>query len=290
MEPESPEIPVPFPNILFLGSFRGGDLVLLAYDRGINRFALFQHFIVQGLREDANIIYAYYSTNLVAPFKKEIAERKVTLYELRNGVEGLISLISSMKHEAPGDTRRISVVLDFSRPEDLPAVIGILPFLKDRSGSGVLFSGVVALDLNILDDASFREMASVIPSVIFVSEKTNILAFPDVLRSPGVAGILPLDVVDSVVRHSLEQLILMRLGLPVSGFDILRDISDRFHVEIPLARVYSYLYTLETKGLVTTEIRGRAKLYVPTENGRIFIRRRLSDLQAAHEFILGYKR
>ena len=82
----------------------------------------------------------------------------------------------------------------------------------------------------------------------------------------------------------------MNLEQPVSGFDILKDISDRFHVEIPLARVYSYLYTLENKGLVTTQIRGRAKIYIPTGEGRVFIDRRLHDIRAAHEYILGYGR
>ena len=82
----------------------------------------------------------------------------------------------------------------------------------------------------------------------------------------------------------------MNLKQPVSGFDILKDISDRFHVDIPLARVYSYLYNLESIGLVTMETRGRSKVYVPTEKGRIFIDMRLHDFQVAHEFILGYKR
>jgi two-component system, response regulator PdtaR len=80
----------------------------------------------------------------------------------------------------------------------------------------------------------------------------------------------------------------MNLKQPVSGFDIIKDISDRFHVEIPLARVYSYLYNLEDKGLVSTQIRGRAKMYAPTDCGRVFIEKRLDDLRAAHEHILGY--
>ena len=113
------------------------------------------------------------------------------------------------------------------------------------------------------------------------------MTFPAVPKSPAIAGIIPQDIVDSVVKHSLEQLILMSLKQPVTGFDILKDISDRFHVEVPLARVYSYLYNLENKGLLTTQIRGRAKIYVPTATGHVFIDMRLHYLRAAHEYILG---
>ena len=132
-----------------------------------------------------------------------------------------------------------------------------------------------------------QEISAIIPSIIFISNTTNVIAFPAVSRGSSIAGIISQDIVDSVVKHSLEQLILMNLKQPVSGFDILKDISDRFHVEIPLARVYSYLYNLENTGLVTMETRGRSKVYVPTEKGRVFIDMRLRDLQAAHEFILG---
>jgi len=282
------ETPISSRNLIFLaGSV--GDISFLAYDHAADRFVFFRHFITHGLGEHAPVVYAYYSTNLVTLFKKEIAEKKLVLYELHRGLDGLLALIHALSRKG-GHPSRVHVVLDFSRPCDLHPVLDLLRTTQGTAGSPAGVSGVVACDLGSLTDESLWEIAAAIPSLMFISGAQNAIAFPAVARGCDIAGIVPQEIVDSVVRHSLEQLILMNLDQPVSGFDILKDISDRFHVEIPLARVYSYLYNLENKGLVTTQIRGRAKIYVPTKEGRGFIDQRLADFRAAHEYVLGYQR
>jgi hypothetical protein len=266
------------------------DISLLAYDHDANRFAFFQHVISHGISSQTQVIYAYFSTNLIAHFKQEIARRKIILYELRNGINGLAALVNEHGNPVSGTSGRVHVVVDFSRQCDLPGVLALIRDWKDPLAIPGLISGIVAFDLNLLDEKFLHEISAVIPSVIVLSGTTNLTTFPAGSRGPVIAGIIPQDIVESVVKHSLEQLILMSLKQPVTGFDILKDISDRFHVEVPIARVYSYLYDLENKGLVTTQIRGRSKIYIPTAPGRVFIDKRLYDLQAAHEYILGYGR
>ncbi|MFA4876247.1 MAG: helix-turn-helix transcriptional regulator [Methanoregula sp.] len=287
MDHTPPEPLLPSHKTVFLAGSLGA-LSLVAYDSDANRFALLQHFITHGLCDDAQVLYACYSTSLTARFKKEISERKIILYELRNGVDGLAAIFSDLCHAASGNPLKIHVILDFSREGDLDRVLELIRSMQEKRGSMVTVSGIVACDIRILDDKFLHELSALIPSVIILSDQKNLLSFPEVAMGQGIAGIIPQDIVDSVVRHSLEQLILMNLKQPVSGFDIIKDISDRFHVEIPLARVYSYLYTLEDKGLVSAQIRGRAKMYVPTDPGRVFIGKRLEDLRTAHALILGY--
>ena len=95
---------------------------------------------------------------------------------------------------------------------------------------------------------------------------------------------------DGVVKKSLEVLILSCLNRPVSGFDILKEINNRFHVIIPLARVYTYLYELEKDGVLVTRISGRSKMYVPTEQGDAFIIQRLNELTTAYDQVLGVRK
>jgi hypothetical protein len=285
--PVEPHLSIP--KKLFLGGSLG-DISFMIYDHSVNRFAFFQHYISHALEEETPVVYAYYSTNLITSFKKEIAEKKIILYELRKGINGLKTLVDGFYKPEACKTGRIHVVFDFSHQCDLHLIIEFLRAIKNIKESPVSVSGIVAFDLHIISDENMQEISAIIPSVIFISNTSNLIAFPAVLKGSGIAGIVSQDIVDSVVKHSLEQLILMNLQQPVSGFDILKAISDRFHVEIPLARVYSYLYDLENKRLVTTMTRGRAKIYVPTEEGRMYIKTRLHDLQAAHEFILGYRR
>jgi two-component system, response regulator PdtaR len=263
------------------------NISLLAYDHEVNRFAFFQHFLTHGISGQAQVIYAYFSTNLVTYFREEIAERKIILYELRNGIDGMEALLNDHCRQGPNKPGRVHIVLDFSRECDLSRVLSFIRTLKNTWATSGSVSGIVAFDLDILDEKFLHEVSAHLPSVIVLSATTNLVTFPADSTGPGIAGIIPQDIIDSVVKHSLEQLILMNLEQPVTGFDIIKDISDRFHVEVPLARVYSYLYNLENKGLVTTQIHGRAKIYVPTASGRILIDKRLHDLRAAHEYILG---
>jgi two-component system, response regulator PdtaR len=280
---------IPSRKTIFLtGSLH--DISLLAYDRNANRFAFFRHFITHGVSAGNQVIYAFFSTNLVAHFRQEIADRKIILYELRNGLDGLAALVREHTRPGPGEPGRVHIVADFSRQCNLIQVNAFIRDWKDQTATPGSVSGIVAFDIDLVDDGFLHEMSAVIPGIIVLTGTTNLAAFPAISKGPMIAGIVPQDIVESVVKHSLEQLILMGLKQPVTGFDILRDISDRFHVEVPIARVYSYLYDLENKGLLTTQIRGRAKIYVPTAPGRLFIDKRLHDIQVAHEYVLGYQR
>ena len=169
-------------TIFLAGSLH--DISFLAYDHGVNRFTFFEHFITHGLGEQAQVIYAYYSTNLVTTFKKEIHERKIVLYELHNGANGLAALIDGFCHRESCTSGRIHVVVDFSRECDLHPVLDLLRTIKSLNGSHVSVSGIVAFDLGTLNDEYLREISAILPSVIFISDTTNVIAFPAVSRAP----------------------------------------------------------------------------------------------------------
>lgn len=273
-------------TVFLAGVSHGFSLFL--YDNDDNRFTVMRHFISHAVGQQVKIIYAYYSTTLIAPFKKEITGGDITLFELRNGLDQLESIIADHCHEGTEINKRLCIVIDFSRNVDIFLVISLLQKIKKAMACSVHISGVISYSINNITLKELQQIRTEIPSVIVLSDNKNILAFTTADHAPEISGILPQDIVESVVKHSLEPLILMHLDRAVSGIDIIHNISDRFHVEIPLARVYSYLYNMEDKGLVTTELRGRSKIYIPTESGRLFIRQRLQDLHAAHEYILGY--
>jgi DNA-binding PadR family transcriptional regulator len=53
------------------------------------------------------------------------------------------------------------------------------------------------------------------------------------------------------------------------------EINERFHVTIPLAGVYTYLYELEKNEILTTTLRGNSRIYYPTKEGVVYIKERL---------------
>jgi len=54
---------------------------------------------------------------------------------------------------------------------------------------------------------------------------------------------------------------------PLSGYDIISLIHKRFNILVSSGTVYSLLYSLERKGLVTADMDQRKRVYTLTEKG-----------------------
>ena len=99
--------------------------------------------------------------------------------------------------------------------------------------------------------------------------------------------IVPQATLDDVVKKMLEPVILSILEKPISGYDIVHEIHNRYKVLIPQARIYTYLYELQDKGYLEMKVSGKSKLYSPTETGKKYIRQRLNEFKFVFQHILG---
>lgn len=77
------------------------------------------------------------------------------------------------------------------------------------------------------------------------------------------------------------------LEKPISGYDIVHEIHNRYKVLIPQARIYTYLYELQENGYLEMKISGKSKLYSPTEPGKKYIHQRLNEFKYVFQHILG---
>jgi DNA-binding PadR family transcriptional regulator len=67
----------------------------------------------------------------------------------------------------------------------------------------------------------------------------------------------------------MDMLILAELqNKPLSGYDIIGLIHQRFNVLVSSGTVYSLLYPLERKGLVTADLETRKRVYTLTDKGK----------------------
>ncbi|MBE0516570.1 MAG: PadR family transcriptional regulator [Methanophagales archaeon] len=121
-------------------------------------------------------------------------------------------------------------------------------------------------------------------------EKEITVSFSTSSYPPQSLDVVPQRIVEEIVRKSVEPLILTFLRKPISGYDILKEINNRYHVLLPRARVYSTLYDLENRGLVKIIVRGKSKIYVPTEVGEKYIEEKLKDFHSVYAHILGIER
>jgi DNA-binding PadR family transcriptional regulator len=80
--------------------------------------------------------------------------------------------------------------------------------------------------------------------------------------------------------------VLSLLFRPVSGYDLVREIHNRYRVLIPQARIYTLLYELEEEGYLEVKASGKSKIYSPTDKGRKYIHQKLSEYKFVFQHIL----
>jgi DNA-binding PadR family transcriptional regulator len=75
---------------------------------------------------------------------------------------------------------------------------------------------------------------------------------------------------EALIKHFLDTIVLTKLRdtNPLSGYDTIGFIHERFDVLVSSGTVYSLLYSLERKGLVKAEWTEGKRLYVLTEKGK----------------------
>jgi len=81
--------------------------------------------------------------------------------------------------------------------------------------------------------------------------------------------------------------VLSLLDKPISGYDIVREINNRYHVLIPQARIYAILYSLEEQGYLEMRTSGKSKLYAPTEKGKQYIAQKKEEFKSTFQHIMG---
>jgi len=72
-----------------------------------------------------------------------------------------------------------------------------------------------------------------------------------------------------IVQNFLDAVILLALMKhPLSGYDVISFVHNKFHVWLSSATVYSYLYALERDGLIKGAYAQRKRVYALTERGK----------------------
>ena len=102
-------------------------------------------------------------------------------------------------------------------------------------------------------------------------------------------SVVPQAMVDEIVKKSLEPVVLSFLGKPISGYDVIHEIHNRYKVLVPQARIYSLLYSLQKKGYLEMRTSGKSKLYFPTDKGRVYIGQKMNEFKFIFQHILGAK-
>jgi DNA-binding PadR family transcriptional regulator len=181
----------------------------------------------------------------------------------------------------------LQILIDFSETEDSGDIIAVNKLILSKKEKGIPISGIIAINIGMIDHTLIRLFAEGIPKIIVSTGKETTLSFAHQTFPAESVSIVPQATIDDVVKKSLELVVLSLLDKPISGNDIVHEIHNRFNVLIPQARVYMLLYDLEQNGYMEIKMSGKSKLYYPTEKGRKHISQKLNDIRLVFKHILG---
>ncbi len=96
--------------------------------------------------------------------------------------------------------------------------------------------------------------------------------------------------IQNVVKSHLDVIILSLLSeKPMCGYDLIKEIFEKYNVFLSQGTVYPLLYSLKDEGIVQAEfMKGnmRTKMYAVTQEGKQIIEKKIDEFIEAEEYIL----
>ncbi len=265
------------------------DIILYLYtDQSVTEPA-FRFAIEEGLKKGGRNLFAYQKATVQRYFLPEIQKGALATKRVKKGeLYTLLKLLQqcTATHPVSGKGDPLQLLLDFHDTGEFGDMVAIRDLVLGKKAEGLPISGIIALNIGELDHTQIRSFSEGLSRIIVSTGKDTMLSFAHKALPAESLTVVPQATLEEVVKKSLEPVVLSLLSHPVSGYDLVREIHNRYRVLIPQARIYTLLYELEEAGYLEVKASGKSKLYSPTEKGRRHIRQKLSEYRFVFQHIL----
>jgi CheY-like chemotaxis protein/DNA-binding PadR family transcriptional regulator len=265
------------------------DIVLFLYTDQVVKDPIFKFALEEGIKKGGRNLFAYFQSTLPKYFPKEIQKQDLYTHRIkRNEVFFLLPVLEKCTESLinAGTTNSLQILLDFSETEEFDDILAIRKLLLLKKGELAPVSGIIAINIGKIDHTLIKILAEGIPKIIVSTGKETTLSFAHHTFPAESVSVVPQSTIDDVVKKSLEPVVLSLLDKPISGYDIVHEIHNRYKVLIPQARVYTLLHELLENGYLEIRVSGKSKLYCPTEKGKKHISQKLNDFKQVFQHIL----
>jgi len=266
------------------------DIILFLYTDRIAKEPIFKFAIEEGLKKGGRNLFAYSHSTVQKYFMKEIQNGELTTRRIKgNEVLSLVQLFKKCTESSQkmGTNVSLQILFDFSETEQFNDIIAVKNAILSKKENGFPIYGIIALNIEKIDHSLIKSVSEGISRIIVSTGKDTLLSFAHHSFLPESVSIVPQETIDEVVKKSLEPVVLSLLEKPISGYDIVREIYNRYKVFIPQARVYTILYDLQQNGYLEMKTSGKSKLYSPTVKGREHFKQKLNEFKVIFQHILG---
>jgi len=283
---------VPESRAVLLNGFFS-DITLFFYSRTSDKAPLFIHSLSHGITIGELTVYGYYQSCIGETFLKDIVSGNMMVYNItKKGIEGVQPFLNECCDSitVSRDHFALRFLFDFSMVDDFSQILAIKSYVLNKRDRGFPVSGVFAFSLGAMNRDQMKIFSQNIPRVVVSGGDEMLLSFSENTYDTTSVEIVSRDIMENIVKKSLEPIVLSFIQKNATGNKILQAINDKYHIFVPQSRVYSMLYELEKKGIVKSEQRGKMKTYHPTREGQKYIEDTLNEFQAAYRHIFGGKK
>ncbi len=266
-----------------------GIILFLYVDPSVKE-PIFKFAIEAGIQKGGRFFFAYHQSVLQKYFLEEISKGLLFTRRIKKGeLFFLPRILEKCTSSLPADNAqgKLQVVFDFSDTEEFDDIVEVKNMILAKKEAGVPITGIIAVNMANLDHDRIRLISEGIAKIIISTGKDTTISFTHNSFPAEAISVVPQSTIEDVVKKLLEPVILSTLEKPISGFDIVHEIHNRYNVLIPQARIYSFLYELQSKGYLEMKVSGKSKLYYPTEIGKKYIRQRLNEFKFVFQHIIG---
>jgi CheY-like chemotaxis protein/DNA-binding PadR family transcriptional regulator len=265
------------------------DIVLYLYTEQVSKEPIFKFALEEGIKKGGRNLFAYTHSTLQKYFLKEIQKQELFTRRVKgNEIFALLPVLEKCTeslHDA-GMSTSLQILFDFSETEEFNDLLAVKKLLFLKKESGIPVAGIIAVNMKNMDHMMIQSLSEGISKIIVSTGKETTLSFAHHSFPAGSVSIVPQATIDDVVKKSLEPVVLSLLDRPISGYDIVHEIHNRYNVLIPQARVYTLLYELLEDGYLEIKVSGKSKLYSPTEKGKKHFSQKLNDFRQVFRHIL----
>ena len=223
------------------------DIVLFLYTDQVAKEPIFKFALEEGIKKGGRNLFAYFQSTLPKYFPKEIQKKELYTHRIkRNEVYSLLPVLDKCTESLldSGTPDSLQILLDFSETEEFDDILAIRKLLLAKKENGIPVCGILAMNIGKIDHTLIQSLAEGIPKIIVSTGKETTLSFAHHTFPAGSVSVVPQSTIDDVVKKSLEPVVLSLLDKPISGYDIVHEIHNRYKVLIPQARVYTLLHDL----------------------------------------------
>jgi CheY-like chemotaxis protein/DNA-binding PadR family transcriptional regulator len=266
------------------------DIVLFLYADPTLKEPIFRFAIDAGLKKGGRNFFAYHRSTLQKYFLMEIQHGDLFMRRVKKGEVYLLpGILEKCSGSLPQDLSAgtLKILFDFSETEEFSDILTVKNLILAKKSQGAPISGIIAVNMADIDHNQIKLLSDGIAKIIISTGKETTLSFANLSFPSESIAVVPQATIDDVVKKSLEPVVLSLLNKPISGYDIVHEIHNRYNVLIPQARIYTYLYDLEQNGYLLMKTSGKSKLYSPTDAGKKYIHNRLNEFKFVFRHIMG---